>query len=214
MAKKKKDDTSTDNSKVEAQTTEDKAAQDAAVASDKAASDETASGPLHGGDTPHDFPAVIQGQYIKDLSFESPRAPLSIMPGQKQPELNVNFGLAYRKLSEKEGRAFYEVVTMVKVTAKREDNLVFLIELQHGTSCIISEPDTLSEEELEQFLLTELPRYSFPFIRQLIATLTAQSGFTPLYLAPVNFVNLYKQRKAQQAQQGEQDESAAAQNAG
>ena len=49
---------------------------------------------------------------------------------------------------------------------------------------------------IEPFLLTEMPRFAFPFIRHLIADLTAQAGFTPLYLTPVNFVRLYQQRMA------------------
>lgn len=203
MVFKKKDEA---NKKSVKKAAKDKSAKKETETKPSEAKADTGSDKIHGPDLPAGFPAVIQGQYIKDLSFESPHAPMSIMPGQPGPELNVNFGLAYQKLDEKEDKSFYEVVTVVKVTAQREGKVVFLIEMQHGTSCVVAQD--FPEDQLEPFLLTELPRYSFPFIRQLVATLTAQAGFTPLYLAPVNFTNLYKQRKAQeQAQNKEADAS-------
>src|SRR5205085_352345 len=38
-------------------------------------------------------PLTIHGQYIKDLSFENPRAPQSLIE-QKQPQLTLNLNIA------------------------------------------------------------------------------------------------------------------------
>lgn len=47
-------------------------------------------------------------------------------------------------------------------------------------------------------LLIEVPRFLFPFARQIIADMTQQAGYAPLLLTPVNFKQLYVQRFSQQ----------------
>jgi preprotein translocase subunit SecB len=54
----------------------------------------------------------LHGQYIKDLSFENPRAPQSLIE-QKQPQLALNVNVATRQF---EARTF-EVTLTVEATA-------------------------------------------------------------------------------------------------
>ena len=56
-------------------------------------------------------------------------------------------------------------------------------------------------EDLEQVLMIECPRYLFPFARRMIADLTAEGGFPPLMLEPIDFAQIYLARKAQAQQQ-------------
>lgn len=142
------------------------------------------------------FPAAIKAHYIKDLSIENPHSPYSIAPGMDKPKVGINVGLDYRK-AEFEGREnLYEILVAINVTAERESHTAFIVELHYG---ILVELFELPEEQVEPFLLTEIPRYAFPFIRQIVASATADAGFIPLYLTPVNFRQLYAQKKAAEA---------------
>jgi preprotein translocase subunit SecB len=44
-------------------------------------------------------------------------------------------------------------------------------------------------------IMIEAPRLLFPFSRQLIATAVQSGGFPPLYINPVDFVQLYRDRQ-------------------
>ena len=47
--------------------------------------------------------------------------------------------------------------------------------------------------------MIECPRLLFPFAREIIATGVRNGGFPPLYIDPVDFVGLYRQKMAEQA---------------
>ena len=57
-------------------------------------------------------PLTIHGQYIKDLSFENPRAPQSLIE-QKQPQLNLNVNVATKQFEAKT----YEVTLTIEANA-------------------------------------------------------------------------------------------------
>ena len=51
---------------------------------------------------------------------------------------------------------------------------------------------------LEQILLIYCPNMLFPFLRRIVTTTTADAGFSPLMLDPIDFATLYAKRKATQ----------------
>ena len=51
---------------------------------------------------------------------------------------------------------------------------------------------------LEQVLLIYCPNLLFPFMRRIISNATADAGFAPLMLDPIDFAALYNRRKAAQ----------------
>lgn len=61
-----------------------------------------------------------------------------------------------------------------------------------------------AQADIEPILLIECPRILFPFARRIIADISAEGGFPPLRIDPVDFGALYntqKQRAAQAAAQ-------------
>ncbi len=159
------------------------------------------------------FPATIRAHYIKDLSIENPHSPYSIAPGMDKPQVSINVGLDYRPLEFEGQENIYEVLLAINVTAERKNHTAFIVELHYGVVCEVF--DNVPEAQREGFLMTEIPRYAFPFVRQIIASATADAGFIPLYLTPVNFVQLYKQKMAAQmanAKQGQAAETPQTQN--
>ncbi|PCJ99036.1 MAG: protein-export chaperone SecB [Zetaproteobacteria bacterium] len=139
-----------------------------------------------------DLPITIHTQYIRDISFENPDAPESMRADLGMPEMNVNIGMDARAITDDKIKSLYEVALTISATAKRGDKTVFIAEVIYGVT--ISIDDSVPEDQHHPLLLIEIPKFSFPFARQILATLTSQGGFPPLLLTPVDFQALYMER--------------------
>jgi preprotein translocase subunit SecB len=134
----------------------------------------------------------IMSQFIRDLSFENPRAPASLRP-EKQPEVDVGVEMNARGRND----GLFEVDLKISVTAKSDDAPMFAVEVLYGGLFQLS---NIPENMMEPTLLVECPRYLFPFVRRIIADCTTDGGFTPpFFLEPIDFASLYMAQK-QQAQ--------------
>ncbi|WP_394762761.1 protein-export chaperone SecB [Phenylobacterium sp.] len=137
----------------------------------------------------------ILAQFIRDLSFENPRAPESLRGGAAQPQIDL--GVEMNARSREDG--FFEVDIKLSAKAAREDGPVFVVELLYGGVFQIS---GVIGEDLEPVLLIECPRYLFPFARQIIAEVTSNGGYPPFLLDPIDFAGVYQARKAQEQAAG------------
>ncbi len=159
------------------------------------------------------IPVTIHSQYIKDLSFENPLAPNSLSIDLPMPQLEVNIGMDAGKIEHPELNNYYEVTLSASATAKRGNETVFIAEIAYGATVSIG--DIVPIEQHHPILLIEAPRLLFPYVRQILGTVTQQGGFPPLLLAPVDFQALYLERFKDQIQQGqEQAEQEAAKGNG
>ncbi len=152
------------------------------------------------------MPMTVHAQYIRDLSFENPNAPLSLRAGQNAPEMDVNIGMDARKIEDKDISDLYEVILNVKAEALRGEDSVFVVELQYGVTVSL---DDVPENQHHPLLLIEVPRIAFPFARQIIADATIQGGFPPLLLNPVDFHALYMQRFSEEIEASQKAEAEA-----
>lgn len=145
---------------------------------------------------PQQPPLVINGQYVKDLSFESPNSPgiLGELQGA-QPDVNVNVDTKAGKLEGADNA--YEVVLDIRAELKLGDKVGFMAELSYAGVFTVNVP----EEHLGPVLLIECPRMLFPFARAILGDATRDGGFVPLMLQPIDFAALYQQNMQQQAQQ-------------
>lgn len=137
------------------------------------------------------LPIAIHAQYVKDLSFENPNTPDSLRGGKVMPVMDVNIGMDARKLEDEKMKHLYEVVLNVRAVANREEDTVFIAELQYGITVSIND---VPEENHHPLLLIEIPRMAFPYARQILSELTVQGGYPPLLLNPVDFQALYMDR--------------------
>jgi preprotein translocase subunit SecB len=138
----------------------------------------------NGSDLPDDAPQIATiAQYIKDLSVESPNAP-QVFQWQAQPQLEVQFNINVDKIADE----VHEVVLKIDVSAKSDQGVHFLVDLSYGGLYGLR---NVPEEALPPFLLAEAPRLLFPFVRQIIADATQQTGFPPLLLDPIDFGAAY-----------------------
>ncbi|WP_343561248.1 protein-export chaperone SecB [Kiloniella sp. b19] len=139
-------------------------------------------------------PLVINLQYIKDLSFENPNAPLIFPTMQgKSPQLNVEVDVAVTALAEQS----FEVSTKFQASTKVEDKTAFMMELDYAG--VVTLAEGLEDQLKELLLFVEAPRYLFPAARNILSDISRDGGFPPLILNPVDFHQIYVQRKQQQA---------------
>ncbi len=149
-------------------------------------------------------PLQIYAQYIKDLSFENPNSPESLLSNWDRPETHIEVNIQYRPLKEAtNAENTYEVLLLFRIEAKNKekDKTAFIIELAYGATVALG---NIPEEHTEPVLMVEVPKVLFPFAREIIATASHQGGFPTLYMQPINFEGVYIQRlQQQQAEKGE-----------
>ena len=139
-----------------------------------------------------DMPVTIHSQYIRDMSFENPNAPDALRAGAAMPEMNVNISMDARTLPDEKIDNLYEVALTVSAEAKKDDETIFIAELVYGVTVSVG-PEVL-EEHHHPLLLIEIPKFAFPFARQILSNMTSQGGYPPLLLSPVDFQALYMDR--------------------
>ncbi len=144
------------------------------------------------GQKPQGQPSIrILGQYLKDLSFESPSAPMSLAPQQGQPDINISVNVNARNL----GPTDFEVELHLDAKALAEEKVVFAAELVYAGSFRL---ENFPQQMLHPAVLIECPRLLFPFARQILAEATRNGGFPPLMLDPIDFASMYQRRMQQQ----------------
>ena len=152
--------------------------------------DETPSGAAPQAGTANVPTLNIIGQYIKDLSFENPRAPQSILGGAGQPKFNVSINVGFNKQADD----VYAIELNFNAKAERESGVLFNVELIYGGLFRLK---NWPEAQLPPMLMIECPRILFPFARQVLANVTQAGGFPPLLMDPVDFTQIYRQQMAQ-----------------
>lgn len=133
---------------------------------------------------------VINVQYVKDLSFENPRAPHILLQQQgKTPEINLGVDVKAQGLAPN----IFEVVLAVRVDSKLAAESVFVVELVYGAVVTLA---NVAQEDVPLALLVETPRLLFPFARAIVSEVTRDGGFPPFLLNPVDFAELYRRQTA------------------
>lgn len=130
-------------------------------------------------------------QYIRDLSFENIAAQKNL-GNTASPEINVQVNLDARKGDNNN----YEVILKLTVNADAEDKKVFLLEIDYAG---VFQVENVPDEQLHPFLMIECPRMLFPFVRQIVRNTTADGGYPPLNVDPIDFMALYRNELQRQA---------------
>ena len=152
-----------------------------------------AADPNGGGAQPTMPGFRILAQYVRDLSFENPRAPDSLrMEGKPQIDMGVELNAAGRP------DGLFEVDLKLSIKASTDTAPVFHVELLYGG---LFQLQGVNEQDIEPMLLIECPRYLFPYAREIVARATADGGFYPPFmLDPIDFAGIYAARMQQAAQ--------------
>ena len=130
----------------------------------------------------------IVAQYVKDLSFENPKAPDSLRVEGKPA---IDMGVEMNAQGRPDG--LFEVELRLSIKASTDSMTVFNVELQYGGLFALQ---GVAEQDIEPLLLIECPRYLFPFAREIIARATSDGGFYPPFmLDPIDFAGIYVARQ-------------------
>ncbi len=133
----------------------------------------------------------VLAQYIRDLSFENPRAPESLRATAGQPQIDLGVEMSARPRPDD----LHEVDIKLTATARSVGGeLAFQIELVYGG---LFQIQGVPEADLESVLMIECPRFLFPFARRILADLTSEGGFPPFLLDPLDFAAVYAARRQQ-----------------
>ena len=133
----------------------------------------------------------ILAQYVKDLSFESPGAPLSLRPRDKAPGISINVNVNANPIAEND----FDVVLTLTARAGEGKEVLFNAELVYGG---VFRLEGFPQEHLLPLLYNECPRLLIPFARQIIAAAPRNGGFTPLMIDPIDFAQMFQQRMAEE----------------
>ncbi len=133
--------------------------------------------------------------FVKDASFESPCSPDVFTWKDYRPETEVDLKAQHHEIDAKEH--IHEVILKGTVTARHEEQVVFLAEVQQAGVFTVQG----SNPEMQEMMLeAACPNVLFPFMRETIAGLISKGGFPQFLMGPVNFDAMYLQKKEQAAQ--------------
>jgi preprotein translocase subunit SecB len=135
---------------------------------------------------------LLQKIYVKDLSFESPKAPSVFMTtAAPQTQLNIRSG------AQEIAPDTHEVTLTLTVEAKDKDTTLFLIEIAQAGIFTIQ---GYSDEERSMITGSFCPNTLYPFARETVADVVGKGGFPQLLLQPINFDMLYAQAVQERSQ--------------
>ncbi len=135
----------------------------------------------------------VIGQYVKDLSFENPGAPMNLTA---RPKIDLGVDLQARRLDSER----FEAELKLRVSATAEEKTVFLLELVYGGLFLIQ---NVPDDILQQVLLIEAPHLLFPFARRIVADAIRDGGMPPLMIEPIDFAALYRAKAGEAQAQNE-----------
>ncbi len=126
-------------------------------------------------------------QYTKDLSFENPNAPRSLSPQDKAPNIAIQVNVNAKQLSETD----FEVELKLDGSAGEAQATLFRFDLTYAG---VFRVRNIPAEQMHPVVMIECPRLLFPFARQIVADAVRNGGFPPLYVDPIDFAGLYRQK--------------------
>ncbi len=132
----------------------------------------------------------IQRIYIKDVSFESPQG-AAVFGKTWKPAIQQEISSTTTAMNDDR----YEVVLTITITAKLDDQVAFLVEVQQAGIFLMK---GLSEEQVRQVAGANCPTILFPYAREVIDSLLSRGTLPALMLPPINFDALFQQALAQQ----------------
>ncbi|MCG8670284.1 MAG: protein-export chaperone SecB [Pseudomonadales bacterium] len=138
----------------------------------------------------------LQRIYIKDLSFESPRAP-EVFRQEWKPEVNLEVNHSATKI---EGD-IHEVILKITVSVKNQEKSAFVAEIHQAGLFLIA---GIEGVQYEHVLKGVCPNILFPYARETISDLVARGTFPQFLLQPINFEAAFVEQMRRQQQAAEQ----------
>ena len=143
---------------------------------------------------------LLQKLYIKDCSFESPKAPEIF-----QSSVNAQTLLNIRSENRQLDADHVEVTLTVNIKSVIGEDTVFLIELVQAGVFVLT---GFAPDERVVALGNTCPATLYPFAREAVANVANKGGFPQLLLQPLDFASMFAQNMRERAAQAEHEPSA------
>lgn len=130
----------------------------------------------------------VVGQFVKDLSFESP----NVMKLMRGPPENPKLDLEINVEPSKVGPDVYESALHFNAHATSDSGIIYDLEMVYAG---LFEIKGAPPDALDAMLNINCPALLFPFLRRIAADLTREGGFPPLMLDPVDFAQLFIKKR-------------------
>ncbi|WP_372738055.1 protein-export chaperone SecB [Neptunomonas sp.] len=134
---------------------------------------------------------ALQKIYVKNSSFESPNSAM-VFQSEWKPSITLDLNTFYEPIEE----GLYEAVLSIAVTAKNQEKLAFVVEVDQAAMFAIT---GFPQQQLDEALGSACPAVMFPYVRETIDHILLKGGFPPLMIAPVNFDALYTEKNKKSA---------------
>jgi preprotein translocase subunit SecB len=158
---------------------------DAKVKADKAGASMESGSEMHHHDMNHaGGHMAIGAQYVKDISFENPKAPHSLVAVKEKPTIDLRVDAAAHQV---QGDT-YEVAIHIVAKAMVKKEAIFLCDLTYGGLFTLH---GIADNEREPALLIQGANSLYPFARRIVADMTRDGGFPTLMLDPIDFAQVY-----------------------
>jgi preprotein translocase subunit SecB len=132
----------------------------------------------------------ILGQYIKDMSSETPDTETYIYVKDNISKYELNIDITSKAVKNK----MVEVNTIMKFEDKSEVKKKSYFEITYATIVKISD-EVLDKKELEKILLSDVQTKIYPDLEKSFLDMLHNSGYKDVqFEKKVNFEELYKQR--------------------
>ena len=132
----------------------------------------------------------ILGQYIKDMSSETPDTETYIYVKDNISKYELNIDITSKAVKNK----MIEVNTIMKFEDKSEVKKKSYFEITYATIVKISD-EVLDKKELEKILLSDVQTKIYPDLEKSFLDMLHNSGYKDVqFEKKVNFEELYKQR--------------------
>lgn len=136
------------------------------------------------------FPLVVINQFLKDFSFENPAGHEGLSSLKEAPTGMIRVDVRVKPMTPPD----IEVALFMSVDAKAGEKSVYMVECEYAG---IFRVGRVPQEHVLPLIMIEAPRLLFPFARQAIANAIQSGGYPPLYINPVDFAALYRDKRAE-----------------
>ena len=132
----------------------------------------------------------IIGNYVKDMSSETPDTQTFIFVREKISKYRLNIDIKSKAVKD----GIIEVNTVLKFTDKPEVLKKSHFEIIY-TSIVKIDKKVSDKKEMEKIILCDVPNKIYPDLERIFLNLLTDSGYPGIkFEKKINFTDLYKQR--------------------
>jgi len=143
---------------------------------------------------------AIHRIYGKNHKFEIKGMPVNLNTAGWNPKISLQANPRFTRLESGQ----HEIVLALQLTGEQSEQVGFQIYWEQAGLFTIKDAPA---EQIETILYGVCPNMLFPYVGVSVNQMLSNAGFSPIYLAPLDFITLYRQHLQEQQQKQEQEKT-------